>query len=329
MSATSFEEKAALLLKSLPPEKAEGLLARLDAVHRERLRLTMSRIKQQPQSQAVLDQVMRDFDTLLRFPARDTVELSARPETKRSRDEAPAAAVAALQEPAASAGDDPLAVLRALDARQLAAALGEEQPRTVALILNHLETSQAGEILKHLPSELRRDVSPRLGQIVELNPQLVPRIAQAVLRKSQLLSERPARPSDDAKFKRMADMLRLLDKAARTEMLTALEGQDADTAAHVREFLYQFEDLLLIEDRSIQKLLGEIDSKTLATAIKSAPDELTQSVFNNLSKRARETLEEEMEFLSSVPAAQVQQAQKVIVDAIQRLDQAGELVMKQ
>src|SRR5205823_6618978 len=131
------------------------------------------------------------------------------------------------------------------------------------------------------------------------------------------------------RFKRMAEMLRRLDKPDRLEVLAALEQSDAQTAAQVREFLYGFEDLLLIEDRSTQKLLGEIDSKSLASALKGAPDAIKDKVLNNLSKRARETLNEEMELLGTLPPTAIQQAQKAVVDVIQRLDQAGELTMLQ
>ncbi len=124
-------------------------------------------------------------------------------------------------------------------------------------------------------------------------------------------------------------MLRSLAKPDRLEILTALEQSDAELVAKVKEYLYQFEDLLLIEDRSMQKLLAEIDSKSLATALKGAAEEIQDKVRNNLSKRARETLTEEMEFMGSLPAAQIQQAQKAVVEVVQRLDLAGELVMKE
>ena len=97
----------------------------------------------------------------------------------------------------------------------------------------------------------------------------------------------------------------------------------------MKDLLYQFEDLLLIEDRSIQKLLAEIDSKTLGLALKDAPQEISEKVMGNLSKRARESLTEEISFLGLVPSAELQRAQKAVVEVIQRLDQAGELVMKQ
>ena len=122
-------------------------------------------------------------------------------------------------------------------------------------------------------------------------------------------------------------MLRLVEKADRLELLLAIEEQDPEKATRIKQYLYQFEDLLAIADRSMQKLLAEIDSKNLAIALKDATDAIREKIMNNLSKRAREALEEEMAFLTSVSPAQIREAHKVVVEVIQRLDQAGELVM--
>jgi len=341
MEIMSPEDKAAVLLKCLPPEKTEGLLARLRSEHRERLRDHMNHLGQEPHLQRILEQVLRDFEEQLQqqpiqSPAaalQDSVELSAKaPPPETQPEAAPAVPIEVPKPPEvpkAPSLNDAVGMLHLLEAAHLAAALEEEQPRTVALVLDTLETNQAGEVLKRLPSELRREVSPRLGQGTTVSPRLLPRIAQAIVQKCQVLREKPKRPTDEAKFRKMADMLRLLDQKARTEMLTALEGSDVETANRVREYLYRFEDILVIEDRSIQKLLAEIDSKSLATAIKGASEQISEKILANLSKRARETLTEEMEFLGTLPAAQIQQAQKLVADAIQHLDEAGELVMKE
>ena len=122
-------------------------------------------------------------------------------------------------------------------------------------------------------------------------------------------------------------MLRCLEKTERMEVLTALEENEPETAGRIKSLLYQFEDLLRIHDRSMQKLLSEIDAKTLSVALKGANQAISEKVLNNLSKRARETLSEEMEFLGMVPIAQVRRGAKGLVDVIQRLDQAGELMM--
>jgi flagellar motor switch protein FliG len=234
---------------------------------------------------------------------------------------------------------DPLSALRAMSGAgpthaaanvdRLALALTDEHPRTVALVLNQMEPERAGEVLKRLPAELRRAVSLQLGKEVTVNPDLVARIVRTVLEKCRQLAEAPPSQSGGNRFKRVAEMLRRLEKLDRMEVLATLEQNDPDTAAGVKEFLYSFDDLLLIEDRSMQKLLAEIDSKSLASALKGASEEIKDKVRNNLSKRARETLNEEMELLGTLPPPTIQAAQKSIVEVIQRLDQAGELTMLQ
>ncbi len=191
-----------------------------------------------------------------------------------------------------------------------------------------MDPDRAGEVLKRLHPEMRRAVSVQLGKEVAVNPDLVSRIIRTVLAKCRTLAEAPPAASGN-RFKRMAEMLRRLEKPDRMEVLAALEQNDAQTAAQVKEFLYSFDDLLIIEDRSMQKLLAEIDSKSLASALKGASDPIKEKVRNNLSKRARETLNEEMELLGALPPPAILQAQKSVVDVIQRLDQAGELTMLQ
>ena len=108
-----------------------------------------------------------------------------------------------------------------------------------------------------------------------------------------------------------------------------MQEQEPEAATKVKDLLYQFEDLLRIVDRSMQKLLSEIDSKTLSVALKGASEDILTKVLNNLSKRAREGIQEEIELLGNVQASQVRQAQKTVVDVILRLDQAGELQMQE
>lgn len=230
--------------------------------------------------------------------------------------------------PMTSEQENVVAQLRWLSADRLSLALQNEQPRTAALVLETLDAVQAGEVLKRLPPPMRDEVSLQLGRTVPVDPEVMQCIARAVLQKNPHAEDVPRPPSEEARYRKMADMLRLLPKPDRLAVLTALE-HDSAVAAGVKQFLYQFEDLLRIEDRSIQKLLAEVDSKSLATSLKDAPDEIKDKVMNNLSKRARETLGEEMEFLGNVPAAQIEQARKTVVDVIQRLDQAGELVMSE
>jgi flagellar motor switch protein FliG len=158
---------------------------------------------------------------------------------------------------------------------------------------------------------------------------LLARIAVALVQRSRKLSGKRGEGNADAKYEKIACMLRCLGNAERLEVLTALEENEPETAARIRELLYTFEDLLRVHDRSLQKLLAEVDSKTLSVALKGANEAINDKLLTNLSKRAREALKEEMEFVGIVPLAQVRQAQKMIVDVMLRLNQAGELMMNE
>jgi flagellar motor switch protein FliG len=222
------------------------------------------------------------------------------------------------------ADKDPLRALGRLDPERLTLALQGENPRPIALVLSYLDVERAGVVFKRLPAEVRREVALLLGTSNMPGIDVARRIAQALLEKSQAVIVNAAADGSD-RMKRLADMLRLLDKADRMEVLAAMEQREPAAAAAVREHLYVFEDLLALDNRSMQKVLGEVDPKGLATALKGAAEAIQEKVLSNLSQRAQEALKEEMEFLTAVPAAQQQQAQKFITDVVQRLDVAGEL----
>ena len=349
MSIATGEEKAALLLARLPAPLAENVLARLAPEQGGRLRAQMQRFDKVQQPRDVVQQVLREFDDLLRIATREpgpslrvyqeaaAQEKKAPAVTKSDAPKPPDVAPARREERETPqnkvvepvALGDPLTALKQFSPDQLAAALQGEHTRTVSLVLNCLDAEPAGEVLKRLSPETRREASVHLGRATSGSVALLQRVAQAVVQKCQTLSASPQGQSGDARVKKMADMLRLLDKTDRTEVLTALEQHDSEIAAMVKDLLYQFEDLLAIEDRSMQKLLAEIESKELALALKGAPDAIKEKVLNNLSKRARDTLNEELEFLGFVPGSQIQEAQKRVTAVIQRLDQAGDLVMRQ
>jgi len=226
-----------------------------------------------------------------------------------------------------STPSDPVEELHSLSPEMLAVALQGEQAHTIALVLNDLPPEKAGETLQRLTPEMRCEVSVRLSRLSNSSPELLTRIARALIQKRHTTASKRTDTSADAKYKKMASMLRSLDEAELMEVLNTLEEHEPETARRVKELLWRFEDLLRIHDRSLQKLLAEIDSKTLSVALKGANEAIIEKLMANMSKRACETLKEEMEFVGMVPLPQVRQAQKVVVDAIQRLDQAGELMM--
>jgi flagellar motor switch protein FliG len=120
-----------------------------------------------------------------------------------------------------------------------------------------------------------------------------------------------------------------MDKGRRMEMLEALARHDEEAAARVRKLLFLFEDLVRVSDRSLQSLLGEVDTRTLASALKGADETITGKVMNNLSTRAKASLKEEIGFLANVPPAKQKEARDAIAEVLGRMDAAGELVMEE
>jgi flagellar motor switch protein FliG len=328
MKQLTQEEKAAVFLGSLSPAVMESVLAKLSPERRTRLRGLAQRPPDATSTDA-LDPVLREVESMLRNddPAAAGME---QPVAAARAAGAYGAAAAAAKEDAdelAQALGDPVAELARVEPEQLAAALQGENSRTVCLILSQLPIEQAGQLFKRLPGELRRTVSVHFAGATAPPPEVIQRIVQAVVRKSLQLKEKPPEPGPDVRYRNMAGMMRLLEKEERKEVLAALEEHDATAAAAVKGLLYQFEDLLRIEKRSIQRLLGELDTKNLALALKGADPAITEKVLSNMSQRAQQTLNEETELAGTATAAQVEQARKVIVDTIQKLDQAGDLVM--
>jgi flagellar motor switch protein FliG len=339
-------EKGAVLLLSLPAPAAEAILGHLRAEHGSRLRADMQRLEASPTFGSLRDQVLGEFDAilnrlsspaaagsdnaLLRVMAEQATEPFARATSARNSGNGSAKqpdAAAPPAEPPPARDEvlrDPLGCLPTFPVDRLALALCDEQPRTGVVVLQPLEPKRAGEILRLMPMELRKTITLQLGQAAKMPPEIVNRTVQATLLKALGKYDPPPDETEAIRHKNMADLLRALDKLERGELLTSLEQQDAEFAAGVKEFLYQFEDLLRLEGRAVQKLLSEIETRDLALALRGAPEKISDKVLENLSKRARELLSEEMDLLAKAPADQVEQARKAITQVIQRMVEKGE-----
>ena len=350
MQAMTGEEKAGLLLLSLDSKIADAVLAQLGPGAKARLAGAMQRLKASPQRTDFAEQILEEMEQVLQKPAlrvagssesdsaATTTALRAYVPDAMTAGQPPGHQIATRPAPIrlANAGDstgetkqeaDPLAALNQVASERLMRVLDGENPRTIALVLNYLTGDKAGELYKQLQAGIRREVSVHMATCVMPGPEVVHRVVAAILAKEQSLPEVVGDSKGDARFKKMAELLWKLERTERTEALAALQDRNPDAASQVRELLYQFTDLLRLDSRSIQKVLGQMDGKMLAVALKGADEDVKQIVLDNMSKRAKDGLLEEIDFLGAIPANQIQQAQKSVVEVIQHLDQAGELVM--
>jgi flagellar motor switch protein FliG len=329
--AMSGLEKAAVLLKSLPGDVMGKVLGRLDARHAGIINSELEKLKNDGQLSSKLADVLEEAAHILD----DAKKKPAHPAKPQPAAPAPATQVdirvdGKPGDPSAppTAPADPMRALSSLPPELLATALESENSRTISLLINGLDIEVAGEVYKRLSAAKRKEVSKRFTDQPIANEELVKRIAQGVLNKCQTLRDSPVAPAGETggREKRMAALLRGLERTERTETITMLEQADAELAGRVKAMLYQFEDIERLENTSVQKLLSEVDVKSLSLALRGAPPEIESKILNNLSKRAQAALREETELTGNVPSAKVKQGRQTIVEAIQRLDERGDLV---
>lgn len=222
--------------------------------------------------------------------------------------------------------DLPFEFLRAADARQILTFLTDEHPQTIALVLAHILPDQAALVISGLPPEFQSEVARRIAQMDRTSPEVIRQVESVLERKSSTLLQ----PTDTAQAGGIQPLVEILNRSDRTTeklILENLASFDPELADEVRNRMFVFEDIVNLEDRSVQLVLREIDSKELATALKGVRDDVRDKVLSNMSERAAATLAEEIELLGPTRLKQVEEAQGNIVKAIRRLEEAGQIIV--
>jgi flagellar motor switch protein FliG len=216
--------------------------------------------------------------------------------------------------------------LQKADPQQLAKFLESEHPQTIALILAHLDVRQSTALLLKLPEASRADVVKRLAKLRAFSPEMAQKVAIVLHKRLQSLGEQSRRAY--AGFKGVADLLNQLDQGSVKTILEAIEADDAGLALSIRNLMFTFEDFLSVPEAGLRELLGQLDKRVLAMALKGASEELKAHIFKTMSSRAVEMLKEDMEVLGPVRAKDVTKAQQEVVAAARKLEGEGKLVLK-
>lgn len=218
--------------------------------------------------------------------------------------------------------DNPLKDLETLSVHQIAQALGSEQPRTTAMLLSNLPAKLTGDVLNLLKLDYQKSVMKELTKEQHAPAILVDRIARATFLRARQFSAEP--PDTRNHADRVAEVLRSVPKAGRKNMLAAIEEQDPELAKSLLTRIYRFDDITALNKTVVQRVLGEVDSTNLTTALFGADESVKEAIFSNLSKRARQTIEEEMQFMTNVSESRIQQARDSIAEVIARIDMESE-----
>lgn len=219
----------------------------------------------------------------------------------------------------------PFGIARKADASQLLNLVINEHPQTIALILCYLQADKAAQILSGLPEELQSDVAKRVATMNNTSPIVIEEV-EAILQKKLSNVVR----SDFATIggvKTLVDILNNVDRGTEKSIMEELDREQPELADEVRENMFIFEDIITLDNAAVQRVIREVDPKDWALALKGSSDDVSSKVFSNMSKRAAQTLREDIEFLGPVRLIDVEKAQQAVVAVIRRLDDAGEIII--
>jgi flagellar motor switch protein FliG len=317
-------QKAAALLISLGPEASAEVLKHFKESEIEALTVEvfqLEKIGEELKSQ-VLEEVYhmalaRDFltsggmdyarDMLVRALGRDRAQ-------------------EVIERLAASRRPQRFAFVRDSEPSQLAQFIGNEHPQTIALILSHLQPVQAAQTMSYLTPEVRTEVALRIATMDRTPPEVVEQVEDVLKRKLSSVITRDYTSVGGTQF--LVNVLTTVDRGTEKQILEYLDETNVELAGEIRKLMFVFDDLVRLDDRSLQRVLREVDSKDLALAMRGTSEELQERIYRNQSTRAAQALREEMEIGGPVRLRQVEDAQSRIVNIVRRLEDAEEIVIQ-
>jgi flagellar motor switch protein FliG len=216
--------------------------------------------------------------------------------------------------------------LQKADPQQLAKFIHSEHPQMVALILSHLNPSQAAALLISLPPELRADVAWRMANLDQISPEIIGKVAGIIGQKLKALGEFSRESYGGVRA--VAEMFNRLDSGTSKEILDSIEQQDSNLVETIRHLMFVFEDLLLIDQSGIKEVLSRVDRKLLTVALKGTSEELRKHFLQCMSQRGAEMLQEDMEALGPIKLKEVEAAQQQIIAIVRQLESEGVISLK-
>ncbi|MDB5295698.1 MAG: fliG, partial [Phycisphaerales bacterium] len=219
----------------------------------------------------------------------------------------------------------PFSFLAKAESENLLTFIQDEHPQTIALILAHLPAQKASEIMVGLPSQKQIEVVKRIANMEQTNPEVIKEVERGLEhRLSDIVSQTFEKAGG---VDTVAEILNLADRSTEKGIMEGLESEDPDLVEQIRRLMFVFEDVLLVNDKGIQSVLKEIQNDVLALALKTASQELKDKILKNMSERAAQMIQEEMQYMGPVRVSDVEQAQQKIVDVVRRLEDSGEIVI--
>jgi flagellar motor switch protein FliG len=317
------KQKAAILLLSLGSGVSAGILKNLREDEIEEITLEIANLKRVPAE--VRDQVIEEFHQICL--AQEQILSGGIESAREILDKAlgPHRAHDVIDKLTASLSVRPFDFARKTEPSQLLNFIQNEHPQTVALIMAYLKADQAGIILSSLPPLQQVEVAKRIATMDRTSPEVL-REVELVLEK-QLSNYAIQDFSLAGGIESVVNILNRVDRGTEKTILETLAEENPELADEIKRRMFVFEDIVLLDNRSIQRCLRDIDQKELSMALKTASEEVKNLMYRNMSKRAVDLLREDMSFLGPVRLRDVEEAQQKIVNVIRQLEESGEVVI--
>jgi len=299
--------KAAILIRSMGERSAAGIISRLTADERELVNRHLGQIG--TPSPELIDQVAQEFTLMAQRSKSGGLALPA-PSARGDSD---------------GKGVEGLDALKSLASDDIYELIKDEHPQTMAIVMIHLKTAVASDVISKMPDEIKTDVALRIAGMEKVIGSMVDEVNEVF--KEILKNKKTSVASIGGGVDRLAEILNQADEISSELILNEIEEANAELAAQIKQKMFVFEDLVLVDDRGFQKLLRRVETKELSVALKAASEEVKQKVFKNMSERASEMLREEMETLGPVRMKEVSDAQQVITAIIQEMEAKGEVII--
>jgi len=319
----SGREKAAVLLIALGPELAAKIFRHLREDEIEQLTLEIANL--QKISSEEQKRVIEEFHQMCL--AQEYIAQGGIDYAKEILEKALGSqkAIDIINRLTASLQVRPFDFIRKTEPSQLINFIQNEHPQTIALIMAFLRPEQASQLLSTLPPEKQVDIAKRIATMDRTSPEIIKEV-ERVLEK-QLASLVTQDYTAAGGIQTVVDILNTVDRGTEKNIIEALENQDPELAEEIKQRMFVFEDIVLLDNRSIQRVLREIDNKDLALALKGSSEEVKKIIFNNISKRLREMIQEDLEYMGPVRLKDVEEAQQKIVNIIRKLEETGEIII--
>lgn len=316
-------QKAAVLLITLGPEKAANIFKHLKEEEIEQLTLEIANTRSVSPSQK--EEVLNEFYEVClaqQYIAEGGIGY-AKDLLQKALGEEKAKDV--LGKLTASLQVRPFEFIRKTDASQILNFIQDEHPQTIALILSYLSPSQAAGIVGSLPPDKQTDVAKRIATMDRTSPDVIKEVEDILEQKLASLV------SQDYTIVGGVDsvvaILNTVDRGTEKHIMENLEIEEPELADEIRKKMFVFEDILMLDDRSIQRVLRDVENNELAVALKNANEDVRNAIFSNLSTRLADMIREDMEYMGPVRVKDVEEAQQKIVNIIRKLEDSAEIVI--